>query len=130
MIAAAQPVRTVPMTVWAGRALSALAILFLAFDTVIKVLNLAPSVEATTQLGYGANLVVTIGLIELVCLALYAIPRIAIVGALLFTGYLGGAVATHVRAGSVLFQLVFPFIIGALLWSGLALRDKRLRALL
>ena len=130
MIAAAHPVRSVTVAIWVGRVLSAFAILFLAFDTVIKVLNLAPAVEATTQLGYGANLVVTIGLIELLCLALYAIPRTAIVGALLLTGYLGGAVATQVRAGSPLFQLVFPFIIGALVWGGLALRDKRLRALL
>jgi len=130
MIAAAQPVRSATVTTWAGRVLSALAILFLAFDTAIKVLNLAPAVEATTQLGYGANLVVTIGLIELACLAVYSIPRTAIVGALLLTGYLGGAVATQVRAGSPLFQVVFPFIIGGLVWGGLALRDARLRSLL
>ena len=130
MIAAAHPARSATVSIWVGRVLSALAIVFLAFDTVIKVLSLAPAVEATTQLGYGTNLVVTIGLIELVCLALYAIPRTAIVGAVLLTGYLGGAVATHVRAGSSLFQVVFPLIIGALVWGGLALRDKRLRALL
>ena len=130
MIAATHPARSVAVSIWAGCVLSALAIVFLAFDTVIKVLNLTPAVEATTQLGYGANLVVTIGLIELGCLAMYAIPRTAVVGALLLTGYLGGAVATHVRAGSSLFQLVFPFIIGALVWGGLVLRDKRLRALL
>lgn len=71
-----------------------------------------------------------IGLIQLACLAVYVIPRSAILGAILLTGYLGGAVATHLRAGSPLFSLVFPLIIGALVWGGLLLRDARLRALL
>lgn len=125
-----RPVRVITLTIWAGRVLSALAILFLAFDTVIKVLNLPPAVEATTQLGYPAGLVVTIGLIELACLVLYAIPRTAIIGALLLTGYLGGAIATQVRAGAPLFPVVFPLIIGALVWGGLVARNARLRALL
>lgn len=130
MIATAQSVPATKTAIWAGRIISAFAILFLAFDAVIKVLNLAPAVEATTQLGYPASLVVTIGLVELVCLAVYTIPRTSILGALLLTGYLGGAVATQVRAEAGLFSLVFPFIIGAMLWGGLVLRDRRLRALL
>jgi hypothetical protein len=116
--------------VWGGRLVSGLAVLFLLFDTVIKLLTLAPAVEATTQLGYAASLVAVIGLIELACLAVYVIPRSAILGAILLTGYLGGAVATHVRAGSPLFSVVFPLIIGALVWGGLLLRDARLRSLL
>jgi hypothetical protein len=130
MLAATQAVPTFKTTLWAGRILSVLALLFLAFDTIIKVLNLAPAVEATTQLGYGASLVVTIGLIELACLAVYSIPRTSVLGAVLLTGYLGGAIATQVRAGSSLFSVVFPAIIGALIWGGLFLRDERLRALL
>jgi hypothetical protein len=129
MLAATQPVRAVKTTIWVGRILSTLAILFLAFDSIIKVLNLPPAMEATTQLGYPASLVVVIGLIELACLAIYAIPRTAVLGAILLTGYLGGAIATQVRAESALFSVVFPIIIGALIWGGLFLRDARLRAL-
>jgi hypothetical protein len=130
MVTAAHTAPSAKVSIWAGRVLSALAILFLAFDGVIKVLNLPPAVEATTQLGYPAGLVVAIGLIELACLAVYSLPRTAFVGALLLTGYLGGAVATQVRAEAPLFPVVFPLIIGALVWGGLALRDARLRALL
>jgi hypothetical protein len=130
MLAATQSVPTVKTTIWAGRIISALAILFLAFDTIIKVLNLPPAVEATTQLGYPANLVVGIGLLELACLAVYLIPRTSVLGAIVLTGYLGGAIATQVRAGSPLFSVVFPVIIGVLIWGGLFLRDERVRALL
>lgn len=130
MIAASQPSAAVKLSVWAGRALSAIAILFLAFDTVIKVLNLAPAVEATTQLGYPAHLVVIIGLIQLVCLSIYAVPRTAVLGAVLLTGYLGGALATQLRAEAPLFSLVFPLLIGMLVWGGLLLRNRKLRDLL
>ena len=85
--------------------------------------------EATTQLGYLAGLVVTIGVVELICLAVYVIPRTSMLGAILLTGYLGGAIATQVRAGASLFSIVFPVIIGALLWGAIFLRDERLRAL-
>ena len=115
---------------WVGRIIGALAILFLLFDAVIKVLQLAPAVESFAQLGYPVGLTLGIGVLELACLAVYALPRTAPLGALLLTGYLGGAVATHVRAGSPLFSVVFPLIIGALLWGGLYLRDRRLRAFL
>ncbi len=130
MLAATQAVPTTKTTIWTGRTLSAFAVLFLAFDSLIKVLNLAPAVEATTQLGYPANLVITLGVLELICLAIYSIPRTSVLGAILLTGYLGGAIATQVRAGSSLFSVVFPVIIGALIWGGLFLRDERLRALL
>ncbi|HEX6292899.1 MAG TPA: DoxX family protein [Herpetosiphonaceae bacterium] len=117
------------LTIWAGRILSALAILFLAFDAISKVQHLAPAIEATTRLGYPASLVVTIGLIELACLAVYTIPRTAVLGAVLLTGYLGGAIATQMRAEAALFAVIFPMMIGALIWGGLFLRDARLRAL-
>ena len=128
MLAATHPVPAAKTTIWAGRIISALALLFLAFDSIIKVLKLPPAVEATSQLGYPASLVVTIGLIELACLVIYTIPRTSVLGAILLTGYLGGAIATQVRAESTLFSLVFPVIIGALIWGGLFVRDERLRA--
>ncbi len=113
---------------WTGRIVSTLVALFMAFDSIIKVLKLAPAVEATTILGYPAHLVVVIGVIEIVCLAAYVIPRTALLGAVLLTGYLGGAVASQLRAGTPVFQVVFPLLMGALIWGGLLLRDARLRA--
>jgi hypothetical protein len=130
MLSATQIAPAAKTTVWAGRVLSALAIVFLIFDTVIKVLNMAPAVEATTQLGYPASLVVVIGVIELACLLIYVIPRTTVLGAILLTGYLGGAVATNLRADAPVFNIVFPAIVGLLIWGGLFLRDARLRALL
>jgi hypothetical protein len=130
MQAATQTVPAVKTTIWAGRIISAFAVLFLIFDSVVKVLSMAPAVEASTQLGYPASLVVGIGILELACLAVYVIPRTAVLGAILLTGYLGGAIATQVRAGSPLFSIVFPVIVGALVWGGLFLREERLRALI
>ena len=115
---------------WGGRIASALAVLFLLSDAAIKVLQLAPATEGTELLGYPAHLVLPLGLLQLACLAVYCLPRTASMGAVLLTGYLGGAVATHVRLGSPAFSIVFPLILGALLWGGLYLRDARLRAVL
>lgn len=115
---------------WVGRVLTALAALFLLVDGVMKVLQSAPSVETATQLGYPAGSVVGVGILLLICLAIYLLPQTAPLGAILLTGFLGGVVATHVRAGSPVFSLIFPLIIGALLWIGLYLRDTRLRVLL
>jgi hypothetical protein len=115
---------------WAGRVLSALAVLFLALDGALKALSLPPAVEATAQLGYPAGMVAGIGVLLLVCLAIYVVPRTAVLGAILLTGYLGGAIATQVRAGGPPFSIVFPLIMGVLLWGGLFLREPRLRALL
>jgi hypothetical protein len=115
---------------WAGRILSALSILFLAFDGVIHMLKPAPVVEAFAQLGFPLSVAIPLGMIELVCVVLYAIPRTSILGAILLTGYLGGAVATHLRVGDSLFgQVLFPVYVGAMLWGGLYLRDGGLRAL-
>jgi hypothetical protein len=111
--------------------LSTLAILFLLFDGAIKVLKLPIAVESTVQLGYPEHVIAGIGIMELVCLALYAFPRTAVLGAILLTGHLGGAIATQVRVGNPLFShILFPTYVAALLWGGLWLREERLRALI
>jgi hypothetical protein len=115
---------------WTGRIISALAVLFLLFDGAIKVFQLAPAVEASAQLGYSAPVTLGLGILTLACLAVYLLPRTAPLGAVLLTGYLGGAIATHVRLGSPAFSVAFPLLLGALLWGGLSLRDARLRALI
>lgn len=116
--------------VWAGRVMSGFAALFLLFDGAIKVLQVPAAVDGSVQFGYRAGLTPAIGALLLACLAVYAIPRTAPFGALLLTGYLGGAVATQVRAESPVFSLIFPVLLGAIVWGGLALRDRRVRALL
>jgi hypothetical protein len=116
---------------WTGLVLSTLAILFLLFDGAIKVLKLPIAVESTVQLGYPEHVIAGIGIMELVCLALYAFPRTAVLGAILLTGHLGGAIATQVRVGNPLFShILFPTYVAALLWGGLWLREERLRALI
>ena len=116
---------------WVGRGLSTVAVLFLLMDTIMKVLKLPPAIEGTVQLGYPESTVMVIGLIELVCLVLYVLPATAVLGAVLFTGYLGGAIATHVRIGSPLStHTLFPVYVAALVWAGLFLRDDRLRMFL
>jgi hypothetical protein len=98
---------------------------------VIKVLMLAPAIQGTTALGYPAGTVLWIGLIELVCLVFYLLPRPSVLGALLLTGYLGGAIAAHLRVGSPLLgYTLFPMYVALLAWGGLYLRDPRLSALL
>jgi hypothetical protein len=113
----------------AGWVASGLAIAFLVFDTVVKVIQSPLAVEPTVGLGFRPERVLVIGLIQLVCLALYAFPRTAVLGALLLTGFLGGAVAINLRAEMPTFNIVFPFLIGALVWAGVLLREPRLRAL-
>ena len=117
--------------VWTGRVLSAIAVLFLALDATMKLLRVSAAVDGTKQLGYSADVLVPLGIIQLMCLAAYLIPRIAPLGAVLWTGYLGGAIATHVRLGNPLFtHVLFPVYVAALLWGGLWLRDARVRAVL
>ncbi|HEY2375261.1 MAG TPA: DoxX family protein [Gemmatimonadaceae bacterium] len=112
---------------WTGRALSTIVVLFMVFDGVVHVLKPAPVVQAFAQLGFPLGASVGLGIVELVCTALYAIPRTAALGAVLLTAYFGGAVATQLRAGSGAFETIFPVIIGAIMWAGLALRDGRVR---
>ena len=117
--------------VWTGRVLSSIAVLFLAMDAMMKVMRIPAAVKGTTEIGYPAGVLLPLGIIQLVCLALYLIPRSRVLGAILWTGYLGGAVATHVRIGNPLFShILFPIYVATLLWGGLYLRDARLRAVL
>jgi hypothetical protein len=116
-------------SIWSGRILSALAALFLLMDGVTHLIKPAPVAEAFARLGFPLSLSVELGVIELICLAVYVIPRTSILGAILLTGYLGGAVATHVRVRDPLFDTVFPIIIGVLVWGGLYLLDPRVRSL-
>ncbi len=125
--------RAVPVSkkmLWTGRVLSALAALFLLFDGVAKLFKPAPVVEATVQLGYPESVILGLGVVLTACTILYLVPRTSILGAILLTGYLGGAVATHVRVGGPLFSVIFPIIFGVLVWGGLYLREDRLRALI
>ena len=110
---------------WTGRSLSALVVLFMVFDSVIHLVVPAPVVEAFAQLGFPLHLSVGLGILELVFTALYVIPRSKVLGALLLTAYLGGATAAQVRIEAGWFPLLFPAIVAALMWGGLALRDSR-----
>ena len=115
---------------WTGRVLSALAVLSLTFDATMKIARNPFVVEATAKIGFPDGSIQPIGLVLLACVVLYVIPRTAIVGAVLLTGYLGGAVATHVRLGDpLLSHTLFPLYFGVLLWGGLFLRDPRVRAI-
>ena len=114
-----------------GRVLSGLAIAFLTFDVAIKLIPNKMAVEGTLALGWQAHHVPIIGMLGLICLVLYAIPRTAPIGAILWTGYLGGAIATHLRIDNPLFShILFPTYVAALIWGGLYLRDPRVRALI
>ena len=115
---------------WAGRIMSGLGVAFLLMDGVMKLFKPAVVRETFARLGYPESEIIGVGVLLLICMALYLIPRASILGALLLTGYLGGAVATHVRVGDpLLSHVLFPTYIAALLWVGLYLREPRLRAL-
>ena len=115
---------------WTGYVITVLPTLFLLVDGVAKLFKPQFVVVATTKLGYSESTIVPIGIVLVICTVLYLIPVTSVLGAILLTGYLGGAVATHVRAGEGAFPIVFPVIIGALVWGGLYLRDYRLRNLI
>jgi hypothetical protein len=130
MASAAETAPISKKKLWVGRIISALPVLFLLFDSAIKLIKIAAVVEGTVQLGYPESVIRPLGILLLVCTVLYVIPRTSVLGAILLTGYLGGAVATHVRHGDPLFShVLFPVYLGILLWLGLYLRDDRVRAL-
>jgi hypothetical protein len=108
---------------WTGRIVGTLIVLFLVFDGVVKLLKMNVAIEGTVRLGYPARLVAAIGLVEVVCAVAYAWPRTSTLGAILLTGYLGGATATQVRLEDPWF--LFPVLIGVLAWGALWLRDPR-----
>jgi len=115
---------------WTGYVMSILPALFLLLDGVMKLFKPGFVVEATTRLGYHESTIVPIGIVLVICTILYLLPLTSVLGAILLTGYLGGAIATQVRANEGAFPIIFPVIIGALLWAGLYLRDYRLRNLI
>jgi len=116
---------------WAGRILSGLVVLFLIPDGIFKFIKPAPVVDSFAHVGWPMSTSVTLGIVLLTCTVLYAIPHTSVLGAILLTGYLGGAVATHLRIGDPLFShILFPTYLGVLLWLGLYLREERLRALI
>ena len=115
---------------WTGAVLSVLPALFLLFDGAMKLVKPAFVVEGTLQYGYAESVLVPLGIVLIASTLLYLLPRTAIVGGILLTGYLGGAVATHVQAGEGWFSILFPVFFGVLLWTGLALRNAALRRLI
>jgi hypothetical protein len=131
MTTIAQTVPTSRKATWAGYVLSGLVIAFLLFDGVIKLVPLQIVTDTMTQLGYPAGLERGLGVLTLACAVLYAIPRTSVLGAILLTGLMGGAMATHLRVGSPIFShFLFGLYLGLMMWGGLYLRDERLRALI
>ena len=118
-----------PKMRWAGYILSALPALMLLFSAVMKLMKPAPVLQEFARLGYQENVILGLGILELACTVIYLIPRTAVLGAILLTGYLGGATATHLRIGDPLTNYM-TIVFGILLWGGLYLRDERLRALI
>ena len=123
------PLSTSKKQLWTGRVLSGLASLFFLMDSVMKLVKPAPVVQATLQLGYPESTILGIGIVLLVSTILYMIPRTSVLGAILLTAYLGGAVATNVRVSAPWFNILFPVFFGCFVWAGLYLRDRRLRSL-
>jgi hypothetical protein len=117
--------------IWIGWIMSGIVVLFLLFDGITKLMMIAPVVDATTGIGFPVNVIRPLGIVCLACAILYAIPRTSILGAILLTGFLGGAVASKVRLEDPLFsQVLFGVYVGILAWGGLYLRDDRLRSLI
>ncbi|HXS37965.1 MAG TPA: DoxX family protein [Flavipsychrobacter sp.] len=110
---------------WTGRIISIICILFLLMDSIMKIAKAAPAMQGTVQLGWPADLIQPIGIVLLICTILYAIPRTALIGAILLTGYLGGAVSVMLRVGQPFW---FPIVFGILIWCGVGLRNSKLRA--
>ena len=113
---------------WAGWIISALPVLALLFSAGMKLMKPPEVVQGFEKFGYPANMITTLGIVELACALIYVIPQTSILGAILVTGYLGGAVATHARISDPSF--IMPALLGVLAWLGLFLRDTRLRALI
>ena len=122
--------RAVSKQQWVGRIVTGLITLFMLMDGIMKIVKPAAVLEASAKLGYPPEALSGIGFALIVCTLIYAFPSTSIFGAILLTGYLGGAVASQLRAGSPLFELVFPVLFAVLVWGGLWLRDSRMRTIL
>jgi DoxX-like family len=116
--------------IWAGRIVSTLVVLFSVFDGITKVIKEPHVIAASAEFGFSPNEIVLIGALMLACTILYAIPRTAILGAVLLTGYLGGAVVSNIRVGHPVFECIFPVIYGVLAWGGIFVREPRVRELI
>jgi DoxX-like family len=122
---------TTKSMIWIGWIMSGIVVLFLLFDGITKLMMIAPVVDATIGIGFPVDVIRPLGIVCLACAILYAIPRTSILGAILLTGFLGGAVASKVRLEDPLFsQVLFGVYVGILAWGGLYLRDDRLRSLI
>lgn len=130
MSTTAQVVAISKKAIWTGRVISTLVVLFMLMDGVMKVMTPPAVVKGFAQSGWPIHFAVPLGIIALVCTLIYAIPRTSILGAILLTGWLGGAVASQMRMGNPAFETTFPIIFGILVWLGLFLREDRLRALI
>ena len=117
-------------SMWLGRVVGGLPALFLLLDGVMKLFKPSFVVEGTVRLGYAENTIIPLGVVLVACTILYLIPKTSVLGAILLTGYLGGAVATHVAVPEGAFPIILPVIFGALLWLGLYFQDVRLQALI
>lgn len=126
----AEPIGVSKGALWAARIISGLVALFLLMDGAMKLVKPAFVVDETMRLGYPERVIVPIGIVLIVCTILYLIPKTVVLGAILLTGYLGGAVATHVRAGEPVFSVVFAIVFGVLVWLALYLRNPTLRLLI
>jgi len=114
---------------WTGRVLSGIAVLLMLFDTIIHAMRPPAVIQGFAQLGFPLSIAIPLSTIELIAIVLYVIPRTSVLGAILLTGYLGGAVAAQVRIGAPLFSTVLaPIYVALFLWGGLYLRDERVRA--
>jgi hypothetical protein len=122
-----EEIRPSTTVLWIGRVLSALPVLMLVMSAGMKLSKSQQVVEGITKFGYSEAVILPLGVVELVATVLYCIPQTAVLGAIILTGYLGGATATHVRAGEPFFV---PIVLGVVLWLGLLLRDRRLQSLL
>ncbi len=127
MQSATQPTPISKKMLWTGRVMSALPVLVFLMSAVMKFLKPAPVVEGFTHLGLPESLALGLGLLEMACTVIYVIPQTSVLGAILLTGYLGGATLTQLRVGDPFFA---PILLGVLVWGGLFLRDPRLRALI
>jgi len=116
-------------SLWMGRVLSSIVVMFLTFDAIAKLVKARPVLQATAQLGFPERSIVFIGVLLLVCTSIYVIPRTRVFGAVLLTGYLGGAIAAHVRVGNPMFETLFPLIAASMIWRVIGLRDRRVNAL-
>jgi DoxX-like family len=116
---------------WTGRVMSTIVALLLGLDALMKLLRVTPVLKASVELGYPAHAMFGIGLVLAICVVAYVIPRTSLLGAVLLTGYLGGAIATHVRVDHPLWtHTLFPIYVAAVIWGGLVLRDSRVRGIL